>query len=152
MLIIDKPKLYEDIDNSSGRHLASSVVVTDLKRNNTSILSQVNISLFFQVLDEYRPTGSATYTCSFYDTDSQRWNDSGCTAPQLNQAFNRYECSCNHLTSFALLWLPIASTTMNTIITTETTATLTPIICNSTAPVLLSNGTCVSNSEGEVGH
>ncbi|CAF3692467.1 unnamed protein product, partial [Rotaria sp. Silwood1] len=105
MLIIDKPTKYENLDNSTEKKLASSVVVVVVNRNNVSS-NQINISLFFQILNEYRPSGDVEYICSFYETSDLKWNESGCTAPQYNAVFNRYECNCNHLTSFALLWLP----------------------------------------------
>ena len=66
----------------------------------------MNISLYFRVLDEYKPSVSATYLCSFYDTNTLKWNESGCTIPKYNQPFDRYECSCNHLSTFALVWSP----------------------------------------------
>jgi hypothetical protein len=47
-----------------------------------------------------------TYFCSLYDTKNSKWNESGCTAPHYNKQYDRYECTCNHLTKFALLWLP----------------------------------------------
>ena len=74
----------------------------------------MNISLYFQVLNEYKPNVNATYLCSFYDTNNSKWNESGCTIPQYNQQFDRYECSCNHLTSFALIWLPQSSSINST--------------------------------------
>ena len=108
MFIIDKPTEYEIINNSTdNKTLASAVVVAAVRRNGNAS-NTMNISLFFQVLDQYRPNVSATYRCSFYDnsTSSPAWNDAGCTAPQYNTQFARYECNCNHLTSFALIWLP----------------------------------------------
>ena len=42
-------------------------------------LNSINISLYFKVLPEYKPNVSATYFCSFYDTNNSRWNESGCT-------------------------------------------------------------------------
>jgi hypothetical protein len=130
MLIIDKPTAYQNIDNSSNKNLASSVVVVAVQRNS-SPSGSMNISLFFQVLNEYTPNVPATYLCSFYDNNTSTWSESGCTKPQYNPSFNRYECSCNHLTTFALLWSPI-------------------IPCDSTTQVELSNGTCTSKAEGQV--
>jgi hypothetical protein len=67
----------------------------------------MNISLYFQVLNEFNPNRSdVDYYCSFYDTNRSQWNESGCTNPVYNTQYDRYECSCNHLTSFALIWLP----------------------------------------------
>jgi hypothetical protein len=106
MLIIDKPSFYTNIDNSTdNKSLASSVIVAAVKRNHSASMAS-NISLYFEVLPEYQPTVSATYLCSFYDTTTFIWNETGCTAPEYNGTYNRYKCSCNHLTTFALTWLP----------------------------------------------
>ena len=131
MLIDDKPTTYENIDNSSNEKLASSVIVVSLQANSSST-SSMNISLYFQVLDDYKPTVNAIYSCAFYDLNRSQWNASGCTVPVFNVAVNRYECSCNHLSTFALVWLP------------NTTS------CNTVTDLALSNGTCVSKSVAQV--
>ena len=107
---MDKPSAYTNIDNSSNKTLASSIIMATVQRNNV-VSSSMNISLYLQVLDEYKPNVSATYLCSFYDPNTLKWNESGCTAPTYNDTYDRYECSCNHLTSFALIWLPQSSLT-----------------------------------------
>ncbi|CAF1286760.1 unnamed protein product [Rotaria sp. Silwood1] len=106
MLIIDTPTTYERADNSSNKTLASSVIVVSLQRTATTV--PIDICLFFQPLNQYKPNESekVDYFCSFYDTNNLTWNESGCTKPYYNRPFNRYECSCNHTTSFALIWLP----------------------------------------------
>jgi len=105
ILIIDIPTTYENIDSSSTEILASSVIVVSVQRNSSSS-SLMNISLYFQVLSDYRPSVDEIYSCSFYDLNQSRWNESGCTVPEFNIPLNRYECSCNHLSTFALVWLP----------------------------------------------
>ncbi|CAF1481390.1 unnamed protein product, partial [Rotaria sordida] len=105
ILIIDKPTTYENADISSNRTLASSVVVVAVQRNGSES-TPMNISLYFQILSDYQPTIEADYFCSFYNTTNLTWSDLGCTKPQYNRIFNRYECSCNHTTTFALVWLP----------------------------------------------
>ncbi|CAF3597583.1 unnamed protein product [Rotaria socialis] len=105
MFIIDKPTMYENVDNKTNKSLASSVVIGSVQPiSSTSV--PMNISLYFKISPEYQPNVSATYLCSFYDISNSRWNETGCTNPLFNPAFSRYECSCNHLTSFALIWLP----------------------------------------------
>jgi hypothetical protein len=131
MLIIDKPTTYENIDTSSNEILASSVIVVSVQRNSSSS-SSMNISLYFQVLPDYRPSVDAIYSCSFYDLNRSRWNQSGCTTPLFNAPLNRYECSCNHLSTFALVWSP----------------NITP--CNAATELSLSNGTCVSKANAQV--
>jgi hypothetical protein len=71
------------------------------------------ISLYFQILTEYKQYGRGQYLCSFYDTNNSEWNESGCTDACYNRAFDRYECNCSHFTSFALIWLPESSSIIN---------------------------------------
>ncbi|CAF3267472.1 unnamed protein product [Rotaria socialis] len=105
MFIIDKPTMYENVDNKTNKSLASSVVIGSVQPISSASVP-MNISLYFKISPEYQPNVSATYLCSFYDISNSRWNETGCTNPLFNPAFSRYECSCNHLTSFALIWLP----------------------------------------------
>ncbi|CAF1240520.1 unnamed protein product [Rotaria magnacalcarata] len=105
MFIIDKPIMYENADNKTNKSLASSVVVGSVQLLSSASAS-MNISLYFKISPEYQPNVSATYLCSFYDISNSCWNETGCTNALFNPAFSRYECSCNHLTSFALIWLP----------------------------------------------
>ncbi|CAF2100996.1 unnamed protein product, partial [Rotaria magnacalcarata] len=105
MFIIDKPTMYENADNKTNKSLASSVVIGSVQLL-TSASVPLNISLYFKISPEYQPNVSATYLCSFYDISNSCWNETGCTDALFNRALSRYECSCNHLTSFALIWLP----------------------------------------------
>lgn len=132
MLIIDQASTYKNLNTSNGYNLASSVIVASLSRNSSSTLNPTNISLYFRVLDQYRPPVTATYICAFYDLNNSSWNSFGCVAPQFNSNLNLYQCSCNHLSTFSLLWQQSI------------------IPCNSSSLVQLPNGTCVSNSEGQV--
>ncbi|CAF4328583.1 unnamed protein product [Rotaria sp. Silwood2] len=130
MLIIDKPILYENIYNTSEKTLASSVIVIVRKRNN-DVSTPINISLYFQVLKEYAPNHLAEYFCSFYDTMNSKWNESGCTKPRYNPTFDRYECSCNHLSTFGLVWMPKI------------------ITCNNSTHVELPDHSCVSKPDAQ---
>ncbi|CAF2084510.1 unnamed protein product [Rotaria magnacalcarata] len=105
MLIIDKPTTYTNVDHKTNRTLASSIIIVTLRRNDTKPAS-MDISLYFKVLSEFEPKVPADYSCSFYDTNTQAWNESGCTKPIFKSSLNRYECSCDHTTTFALVWLP----------------------------------------------
>jgi hypothetical protein len=112
LLIIDKPTGYENADNSTNKTLASSVIVASL-RQNSSISNPITICLYFSTLAEYKQNGLGKYLCSFYDENYSQWSESGCSNAHYNQDFDRYECICNHLTSFALVWLPQSSSTTN---------------------------------------
>jgi hypothetical protein len=106
MFIINKPTMYEDIDNSTDqKSVASSIIVAAIRRSS-SVFNSINISLYFKVLPEYQPNVIPTYLCSFYDTNNLQWSESGCSEPQFNTMYDRFECTCNHLTTFALVWLP----------------------------------------------
>jgi hypothetical protein len=44
-----------------------------------------------------------TYSCVFWQIN--RWNDTGCSH-SMDSKSNRHYCSCNHTTSFALIFIP----------------------------------------------
>ena len=113
MFIIDHPSAYRSIDNTTNKTLASSIVIASIARN-TSSSAPIEIFLYFQIIDEWKPNiTDVRYLCSYYDTDTYQWTESGCTIPLFNAPLNRYECNCNHLTSFALIWLPNVPLTSN---------------------------------------
>ncbi|CAF1230797.1 unnamed protein product [Rotaria sordida] len=105
MIIIYDSTAFENADNSSNKTLSSSIIFATI---NGAYLNRTNITitLYFQVLKPPKPTEDVTYLCTFYDTNTLKWNEFGCTVPRYNRTFDRYECQCNHLTSFALIWLP----------------------------------------------
>ncbi|UJR26097.1 hypothetical protein I4U23_007443 [Adineta vaga] len=106
ILIINEPSLYKNIDNSTNDTvLLSPIIVASMKRL-TGTTSSINISLYFTPLADSPASNNGTFRCSFYDTNTYRWNDSGCTSPTYNEDYKRHECSCSHTTSFALIWLP----------------------------------------------
>jgi len=114
IFIINEPVLYKNIDNHTNKTVASSIIVASVTRNNSQLQSPMNISLFFQIIPALKPNiTNVDYYCSFYDTNTSQWSESGCTKPRYNSQWDRYECSCNHLTSFALIWLPNTQYTQN---------------------------------------
>ncbi|CAF0954256.1 unnamed protein product [Adineta steineri] len=157
MIIIDNPSAYTNIDNSTDKKLVSSIIVTNVHRNNISF-STMNISLYFRNVLEPELDVNDNYICSFYDTNTFKWNDSGCSKAQYNKDLNRHECSCNHLTSFALVWLPkqsltsyyqdtsTSSSTTTTSTTTATTSSTTNINCNNVTHAIY-NGICDLKSD-----
>ncbi len=151
MMIIDDPTAFKNIDNSNNKILASSIIVIAVKRNNTSP-TPLNISLYFQVLNDYKLNSTGgEYYCSFYDENSSRWNESGCTRPEQNDSSKLYKCSCNHTTTFALLWSPQVLTTTTFSTTTATTSPpYTPDGCSDPNQIKLLNGTCISKLEATV--
>ena len=113
VVIISDSSAYANIDNFTNRTLASSILSAKLQRNNVSISGPLEIKLYFQVLAKANATPNADFLCVFYDDNTTRWSDSGCTVPTYNRVFARYECKCNHLSSFALVWLPKSSQSTN---------------------------------------
>ncbi|CAM4863655.1 unnamed protein product [Rotaria socialis] len=105
VLIIDKPTTYINVDNTTNKTLASSIIMVTWRGNNAT-RPPIDISLYFKVLSGFEPKVPADYFCSFYDTANHVWNESGCTKPAYDEQFKRYECRCNHTTTFALVWLP----------------------------------------------
>ena len=113
MFIIGVPTAYRSIDNVTNKTLASSIVVASALRH-TSASTPIKIYLYFQIIEQWIPNiTDVRYLCSYYDTNTFQWSESGCTEPIFNLRLNRYECNCNHLTSFALLWLPNIPLTPN---------------------------------------
>ena len=104
IFVIETPTVLKNIDRFNNKTMASSMVVASTIPRSAP--GTINITLAFTVLSEFKPNVTADYSCEFYDTNSLRWSSSGCTPAVLNTDFQRYECSCNHLTSFALVWLP----------------------------------------------
>lgn len=153
ILIIDDPLTYRMLNNSIDKTLASSVIVVAVHHNNVTTNS-VNVSLFFQLSDVFKPNiTDVDYYCSFYNITIGKWDESGCTRPIYNSNYSHYECSCDRTGSFALLWASTLSTT--SIMTTTTTTTISPFnpnTCNSTDEIKLSNGPCVSKPDGAVGY
>ena len=131
IFIIDEPTTYKNIDVSNNKMLASSVIVVSVERNSFAS-TPMNISLYFRVSDGYRPVIDGIYSCAFYHLNSAQWNESGCTKPVYNILLDRYECSCNHLSTFALVWSPNRTS------------------CNAFAQLSLPNGTCMSKTDAQV--
>ncbi|CAF4452904.1 unnamed protein product, partial [Adineta steineri] len=109
MLLINNPSSFQNQDNSSsGIQVVSSIVIATV--NTANYVNNINIGLYFQVLQSY---GAGTQMCAFYNTTTSQWDNAGCSPAVYNLMFNRYECNCNHLTSFALIWLPPSSNSID---------------------------------------
>ncbi|UJR19965.1 hypothetical protein I4U23_023097 [Adineta vaga] len=105
MFIIDKPSIeYYRLNNSNEKLLSSSIIVVKTQQN---YFETMNVTIYFRILSDIEhDENTGEYYCSFYDIHTSSWNESGCTYPIYNSYFQRYECNCDHLTSFALIWLP----------------------------------------------
>ncbi|CAF0777847.1 unnamed protein product [Adineta ricciae] len=112
VIIIDKPTDYEHADNKTNKTVLSSVIIVNLERSRSSV-TPLQISLYFNPLEEYQHNGSGTHLCSYLNTTTSTWSETGCSSAQFSEEHNRYECTCNHTTSFALVWLPTSLETTN---------------------------------------
>lgn len=134
MLIIDNTILYENVDSSNGSRPVSAVMVVAL-RTNSSTPAPINISLIFQVLPGHEPNIHADYVCAYYDLSYRVWNTSGCTVPTYTASYNRYTCSCNHLSTFALVRLLRPTT-----------------YCRNDTHFVANNGSCLVTEQALVRH
>ncbi len=112
VLIISNPTTYRTADNSTNSTVVSSIVMATIGTANSTAVN-VNVQLYFQDLTGSKSSDTGVYSCAFYDTRILGWNQSGCSVPLFNAPLNRYQCSCNHLTSFALIWLPMSVSSPN---------------------------------------
>jgi hypothetical protein len=105
MFIVNTPTAYKNLNSSNNQFLTSTVIVFNAdKINNDSI---INVNLYFKVLTRNEDINeqNGQYLCSFLGADNS-WNQSGCKLLEYNDRYDRYECICNHFTTFALIWLP----------------------------------------------
>ena len=107
-IIIEPGREYQNISHPGNGTVGSLVVVAYATDRLSQSVRNINIALYFRVNRSSLPqntTENLAFVCSFYDNTMTSWNDSGCSSPRYNETFDRYECTCSHLTSFALLWL-----------------------------------------------
>lgn len=104
ILIINNPTLYRT-SNSTNTTVVSSIIIATIGTSAATNVD-VTINLYFENSTRIESNDTGEYVCAFYDTKSSQWNQSGCFLDGYNVALRRYECRCNHLTSFALIWLP----------------------------------------------
>ena len=131
MFIIDTPTMYQNMNKSNETTLVSSVIVVSVERNSSTLIP-MNISLVFRLLDQYRSTINVVYSCAFYDLTTGQWNKSGCSEPVYSIRLNRYECNCDHLSTFGLISSPVITS------------------CPSPNEIIWINDTCISNAEAQV--
>ena len=109
---MDNPSIVRNIDNTSNRTLASSLVFATINRNSNAQMN-LTIELYFQFLYPPPPIEIVEYLCTFYNSNTSQWDESSCSIPVYNTLFRRYECNCNCLTTFALIWSPTHSSSQS---------------------------------------
>ncbi|CAF1580610.1 unnamed protein product, partial [Didymodactylos carnosus] len=104
IMIVYRPLNYLNYTNNN--LLASSIIV--IVTQPTTV--HINLTLYFTVLFHYPFNGNYTYTCVYWN--NSKWNDNRniCIYKGFNSILNIHECSCNHMTTFAMLFLPLTVT------------------------------------------
>lgn len=84
--------------NQSFRMNSKVVTVAVSNRNTSHLKVPVNITLY-----HLKPANQTSHTCVFWDSseDEGTWSARGCTVLESNPEYT--VCSCNHLSSFAVL-------------------------------------------------
>ena len=81
MLILDEPTAYKNFNPSDSYSIVSPIIVLGVDKRNSEI--PIDISLYFQDLEnDTRPT-NGRYACTFLNTTTSKWSDFGCTEPLL---------------------------------------------------------------------
>ena len=110
ILILAKYSLYQTVDRSRNQTVVSPVIVATASQTGNPVATVID--LYLRDLTG-QPRSNGEYLCSFFDASTSRWNESGCSKPRYNSQYNRHECTCDHQTTFALLWLPLGSISNN---------------------------------------
>ncbi|CAF1381977.1 unnamed protein product [Rotaria magnacalcarata] len=97
---------YQNLDNSSNKSVISQVIVFNVKPQTSN--NSINVSLYFRDLTPEKLRENGEYLCSFFNTSTSKWETAGCAKSNYNKILSRHECICDHLTTFALIWLPNA--------------------------------------------
>ncbi|KAK0395878.1 hypothetical protein QR680_001472 [Steinernema hermaphroditum] len=86
---------------ADNRTIVNSHVIGASVNDPTQSVSLPNSSPATFTFYHIRKEGVANPRCVFWDTKTMLWSENGCTLVQTNENFT--DCSCNHLTSFAIL-------------------------------------------------
>ncbi|CAF3371901.1 unnamed protein product [Rotaria socialis] len=95
---------YQNLDTSNNKSVISQVIVFNVERQ--TINYSIKVSLYLQDLQTQELRENGKYLCSFFNTTTSKWENTGCSKPIYNTTLSRHECTCDHLTTFALIWLP----------------------------------------------
>lgn len=104
ILILGRPEPYRNLARTTNQTLVSPVLIMSAKKDGS--LYPSNIDLYFQLLPDVERDKLDRYQCSFYNSSTLMWEQTGCSPVRYNVEQKRYECSCNHQTTFALLFVP----------------------------------------------
>lgn len=105
ILIINNPTVYRNASILSSEQLVSSLIMAKVNYGGTSDI-EVAIQLYFQDNVNKEPRDSSEYVCGYFDDTTNKWNSTGCSLPKYDEGLHRYQCECNHFSSFGLIWRP----------------------------------------------
>ncbi|CAF1440374.1 unnamed protein product, partial [Didymodactylos carnosus] len=117
ILIIDQPdnlRLYDTNETM----LSSSVISmgTEPQVDNITVALYFTITFNNDIID---PRDLSKLQCSFWENATRTWDNTGCGTPtpmaNITPSQLVYRCECNHLTTFALIWLPLTETSRKNI-------------------------------------
>lgn len=104
VFILKNSSAYQNLDESSREHAVVSAIITASARQYDS-RHDVLIDLYFRVLQPTSEQRNGEYVCSFFNTSTSTWSESGCSKARYNDKHQLYKCTCDHQSIFALLWL-----------------------------------------------
>lgn len=104
LFIINRPTNASFVNDYQNQTLVSPIIIFNpqLKDNKP-----INTTLYFTNEEPESANASIEeFRCVYYDVRTSLWCDDQCTTPTYNDTRKRYQCNCNHLSSFGLIWLP----------------------------------------------
>lgn len=103
MVILNDSTSYDKIDTSDNKQIASPIIALGLHKNVSN--QTVYVDLLFRD-DNYDRRAAGEYSCSYLDTNLSKWSADGSIKPVYDTTNKLFNCTYNHTTTFALIWLP----------------------------------------------
>lgn len=104
LFLINRPKDYRFVNDLKNQALVSSIIIAHPRLKNSS---RIKLNLYFTNEDTTLAGASPNeFRCAYFDNKTSSWNTNRCQKPVYNDTWKRYECTCDHLSSFGLIWLP----------------------------------------------
>ncbi|XP_066450110.1 adhesion G protein-coupled receptor E3-like [Eleutherodactylus coqui] len=103
--------VYKDLKSSLNGKLSpfeeeDEVLVINSRVVTGAITGKLTENVTFQLAHIQVPKSSQELTCVFWDPKKNNWSEDGCIKKSSESNSTHTTCSCNHLSSFALLLMP----------------------------------------------